>query len=312
MSKNIPNKSDVKDSVISDSERAEYDSLLKEYNAQRPSHWVFSVVPGIFQQSLEETDETKFDTIKEHFGIIHSWDEIINQLHTLNDTSDEGVQYKLLFLARHGQGFHNVKHTENPELWDAYWSHLATDGKIVWGPDPELTELGIQQAKDNNAAWKREITNNSEGNEKLIVPTKFFLSPFRRSVDTMIYTWEGVTKLNAVILDSLRETCGVHVCDQRSPRRVIAEKYELLGIKIEPGFEEEDVYWKPDYRESVAEVAIRNNAALQEIFDGPDEIVSITSHSGSIRSQLMVLGHRPFAIGTGGFIPVFVKAVKVE
>ena len=97
MSKNIPNKSDVKDSIISESNRAEYYSLLKEYNSKKSSHWVFSVVPGIFQQSLEDTDETKFDTIKEHFGIIPTWDEVINQLHTLNDNTDDDVQYKLFF-----------------------------------------------------------------------------------------------------------------------------------------------------------------------------------------------------------------------
>ena len=100
----------------------------------------------------------------------------------------------------------------------------------------------------------------------------------------------------------------------RSNRTTIAGKYEPLGIEIEPGFEEEDIYWKPDYRETVAEEAIRHNAGLQEIFDNypKDEVISITSHSGSIRAQLMVLGHRPFAIGTGGMIPVFVKAVKVK
>lgn len=317
MSKNIPNKSDVKDSIISEYNRAEYYSLLKEYNSKKSSHWVFSVVPGIFQQSLEDTDETKFDTIKEHFGIIPTWDEVINQLHTLNDNTDDDVQYKLFFLARHGQGFHNVKHTENPELWDSYWSHLNTDGKIVWGPDPELTELGIQQAKDNNVAWKGEITNNKNENPKLIVPTRFYSSPFRRSVDTLINTWEGIVDLKEVkplIQENWRETIGEHTCDMRSNRTTIAGKYEPLGIEIEPGFEEEDIYWKPDYRETVAEEAIRHNAGLQEIFDNypKDEVISITSHSGSIRAQLMVLGHRPFAIGTGGMIPVFVKAVKVK
>lgn len=73
------------------------------------------------------------------------------------------------FLARHGQGFHNVKHNENPQLWDDYWSHLNTDGKIVWGPDPELTELGIEQAKDNNIAWTKEIENNINKNKNLII-----------------------------------------------------------------------------------------------------------------------------------------------
>ncbi|KAL6453014.1 hypothetical protein SBY92_000359 [Candida maltosa Xu316] len=311
MSKNIPNQSDVIDSIISDTNRQQYQDLLTKYNDEKESHWEFSVVPGIFKQSLEDTDETKFDTIKEHFGIIPTWDEVINQLNTLNANVDSNkIQYK------HGQGFHNVKHTENPELWDSYWSHLNTDGKIVWAPDPELTDLGIQQAKDNNAAWKTEIVNNKQANKDLIVPTRFYTSPFRRSVDTLINTWDDIVDLKQVkpyIQEDWRETIGEHTCDMRSNRSTIAEKYESKGFEIEPGFEEEDIYWKPDYRETVPEQAVRQNNGFQELFNNypNDQIVSITSHSGSIRTQLLVLGHRPFAVGTGGMIPVFVKAVKV-
>lgn len=319
MSKNIPNQADVVDAKISDTDRQQYEELLLKYyeeNNTKP-HWEFSIVPGIFKQSLPETDATKFDTIKEHFGVICGWDEVIAQLNELNSQVDSNeIQYKLLFLARHGQGFHNVKHNENPQLWDDYWSHLNTDGKIVWGPDPELTELGIEQAKDNNIAWTKEIENNINKNKNLIIPTKFFTSPFRRSVDTLINTWDNIIDLKEIkplIQEYWRETIGDHTCDKRSTRSIIAEKYESLGFIIEPGFEEEDTYWKPDWRESVAEQAIRQNKGLQQLFNEnhKDQIVSITSHSGSIRTQLLVLGHRPFAIGTGGMIPVFVKGVKV-
>jgi len=36
--------------------------------------------------------------------------------------------------------------------------------------------------------------------------------------------------------------------------------------------------------------------------------LSITSHSGEIRSLLRVLGHREFSLGTGAVIPVLVEA----
>lgn len=320
MSKNIPNQADVVDAKISDTDRQQYEQLLLKYYQEdkTKSHWEFSIVPGIFKQSLPETDATKFDTIKEHFGIIPNWDDIIKKLNELNNqVNSNEIQYKLMFLARHGQGYHNVKHNENPQLWDDYWSHLNTDGKIVWGPDPELTELGIEQAKDNNIAWNQEIINNINKNKKLIIPTKFFTSPFRRSIDTLINTWNNIIdlqKIKPLIQENWRETIGDHTCDKRSTRSIIVEKYQSLGFIIESDFEEEDIYWKSDWRESVAEQAIRQNKGLQQLFnDNPfDQIVSITSHSGSIRTQLLVLGHRPFAIGTGGMIPVFVKGVKVS
>ncbi|EMG45434.1 hypothetical protein G210_4387 [Candida maltosa Xu316] len=318
MSKSIPNSADLKDGQITDQDRKNYKQLLDQYNSERPFHWEFSIVPGIFKQSLEETDDSTFDNIKEHFGIIPTWDEIINQLHTLNAQSDpEKVQYKLFFLARHGQGYHNLKHDADPEAWEAKWKHLFTDGKTTWGPDPELTKLGEEQAKDNNKTWKNELVNNKNQDSTLILPTKFFSSPFRRSINTLVHTWHDIVDLKEIkplIEEHWRETIGTVTCDQRSKRSVIAEKYEPLGFKIEPGFEELDALWTPDRRETVAEQAIRQNSGFQEIFnDYPkDEIVSITSHAGSIRAQLMVLGHRAFAIGTGGMIAVFVKGVKVR
>ncbi|EMG50132.1 hypothetical protein SBY92_003734 [Candida maltosa Xu316] len=317
MSKSIPTKNDIKDSQITDKVRQNYTKLLQKYNSHVSSHWEFSVVPGIFKQSLEETDDSTFDCIHEHFGIIPTWDEIINQLHTLNAQSDpEHVQYKLFFLARHGEGYHNVKHDRDPLEWREKWNRLYTDGEITWGPDPELTKLGEDQARDNNKAWKCELINNDKRYWKLILPTRFFVSPFSRSIDTLILTWRDIVDLKVVrpiVQESWRELIGVVTCNQRSTKSVIAKKYEPLGFEFENGFEEDDVLWTTERRESIAEQAIRQNDGFQEIFnDYPnDEIISITSHKISIGGQLLVLGHRSFAIGTGGMIPVFVKGVKV-
>lgn len=319
MFKSIPNSADLIDGTILDSDRLEYDKLLEEYISKEKSYWEFSVVPGIFKQSLPETDETTFDTAREHFGVITTWDEVIEKLHSLNESSDsKQVQYKLFFLARHGQGYHNVKHDANPGDWESKWKHLFTDGNITWGPDPELTELGVEQAKDNNKAWKHELVNNKNHDEELIKPTKFFLSPFRRSIDTLINTWKDIVDLKKIepcIQENWRETIGVNKCDQRSSKSVIGKKYQdSFGFKFEPGFVEEDEYWTPDTRETVAQQAIRQYKGFEELFNKfpNDEIISITSHSGSIRCQLIVLGHRQFAVGTGGMIAVFVKGVKVE
>lgn len=271
--------------------------------------WKFEVVPGCFVQSDSATDDSSFDYLARHFGVVGSWKDTVRHLEDLNSGSDEDTVYKIVFLARHGQGVHNVAHDMyGDDAWNNHWSKLTGNGDMVWGPDPELTELGVQQAHDNAKQWDIEARAGCP------LPTKFFVSPLRRSADTLVYTWKRLcspSELHPLIMERLRETTGVHTCDQRSTRTVIAEKYEPQGFVIEAGFAEKDVYYRPDYRETVAEHAVRVNLAFQEIFTTtPDPVLSITSHSGTIRAQLLVLGHRPFTVGTGGMIPVFVKGVR--
>ncbi|GEQ68359.1 hypothetical protein JCM33374_g2027 [Metschnikowia sp. JCM 33374] len=303
----VPDALDVHYSLINKEDREQYS------RAQSLNHgpkWKFEALPGFFKQSLPETDETTFDYFKENFGKLKPWPQIASEISHLNKSSPSNVVYKLLFLGRHGQGYHNLVNSKyGDEAWNKKWSHLNTDGEYVWGPDPELTDLGLSQAKDNHHQIDIEL---SQG---LHLPTRWFSSPFRRSIDTLIGTWDGHVDLKAVsplIMEDLRETIGVHSCDKRSPRRVIADKYLHKGFIIEEGFEEEDTLFKEDVREKVWEQAVRQDRAFQSIFASTDkhndEFISVTSHSGSIRTQLLVLGHRAFAIGTGGMIPVVVKA----
>ncbi|ODV79356.1 phosphoglycerate mutase [Suhomyces tanzawaensis NRRL Y-17324] len=311
-----PSALDVLDSQLTADDSASYTKGLAALEQSLDSYWKFEVVPNQFKQSLAATDDLRFQYLDEHFGVIGSWDEVVDNLKTLNANAGANERYKILFLARHGQGYHNLAHAKyGNSAWNEYWLKKNGDGTIVWGPDPLLTDLGISQAQENRAQWKIEVLNNTARDPSLIVPKKWFVSPLSRSIDTLINTWDGVVDLQEVqplIQENVRETIGVHTCDKRSPRSVIAQKYEKLGFRIEPGFEENDIYYKDDYRETVAEHALRINRNLQEIFTTtPEDIVSITSHSGSIRAQLLVLGHRSFAVGTGGMVPVFVKATKV-
>lgn len=303
-----PDNIDVLNSVIRLDDRQFYLAAQEKLD----NTWTFEIVPGYFKQLRQDTDETKFNYFKEHFGKLKPWEEMLTDLRKLNkDAEGSGVVHKVLFLGRHGQGYHNLANLKYGEkAWNEHWLKTYGDGEIVWAPDPELTELGNAQAKDNYHQFKIELADG------LQVPSKWYSSPFRRSVDTLIGTWGEIVDLKDVrplIKEDLRETIGVHLCDKRSSKSVIADKYVDRGFTIEEGFEEEDVYFKNDYREKVWEQALRQNKAFQYIFENTsadDDIISVTSHSGSIRTQLMVLGHRPFAIGTGGIIPVFVKATR--
>lgn len=288
---------------------------LQQYEAavaKEKFPWKFETVPGYFKQLLPETDDKNFDHLGEHFGKLKPWKQTLADIQKLNDESPDNVVYKLLLLGRHGQGYHNLADLKYGEkAWNEYWLRRTGDGEIVWAPDAELTDLGIQQAQDNHKQFKIELEDGLE------LPTRWFSSPFRRSIDTLIGTWDGFVDLQKVkpyIMEDFRETIGVHLCDKRLPRRVIAEKYEKKGFVIEDGFEEEDIYYKDDYREQVWEQAFRTNRGFQHVFDSTDkfadQVVSVTSHSGTIRTQLIVLGHRVFFIETGGLIPVVVKATR--
>jgi hypothetical protein len=61
-----------------------------------------------------ETDEA-FDPHREK----QSWERFAHYLDHLNETGGGKTVYKLLYTARHGQGYHNVKEREvGTALWE--------------------------------------------------------------------------------------------------------------------------------------------------------------------------------------------------
>ena len=75
---------------------------------------------------------------------------------------------------------------------------------------------------------------------------------------------------------------------------------------------EDDELWSATERESDQDLDGRMKSLLDDVFelDG-STFVSLTTHSGAIRSLLRVLGHREFRLVTGGVIAVLVKVVRV-
>lgn len=312
--KSQPTALDVLDSQFKRADIEAFEALKQEYVAQRPHYWQFEVVPGQFAQLDATTDDTSFNYLTSDMGVQTLWPQVLDHLDHLNKQADDNTVYKVLYLARHGQGYHNKAHLHyGDDAWNAKWLKVNGDGENTWGPDPELTELGQAQARDNRDGWQRIIDKVG----KRVIPNKFYLLPLRRSADTLVLTWGDIVDLKEVkpqIREGLREQMGVHTCDKRSPRSVIDAKYTPQGFEIEPGFAEEDIYYQDDYRETIPEQAVRMYGAFNQVFDEcdrNDQIVAITTHLGAIRTQLLLLGHRQFAVGTGGSIAVFVKATRV-
>lgn len=109
------------------------------------------------------------------------------------------------------------------------------------------------------------------------------------------------------VKELFREGISTHTCDRRNTKSYIQNLFP--DFKIEPSFTEEDELWSGVVAEPSGAQDARSKSVLDDVFASDDHTwVSITAHSGEIRSILRVLGHREFSLATGAVIPVLVKA----
>lgn len=324
MSLLIPSECDFEDAHGNPNAEKMYEEKLLQLSLSEPDSfkWKFEVVPGFFVQSDPKTDDLNFKYTEHNLGRLLSWKEIKQKLADLNANANNNECYKLIFCCRHGQGYHNyIVDKYGIDQWWEKWNVLGRDGDIVYGPDAMLTELGINQAKENHAVWEKEINEHGAP-----VPAKFYVSPLQRSLWTLVYTWEGLRPYTnkAIVTENLRETIGQNLCDKRSSKTVIAERFAKYGFVFEDGFEEEDILHGPN-RETAEDQSIRVNRFCQSMFDEDwdhssdkvdkekaidNSIICTTSHAGTIRLFIIVFGHRRFTISTGGMVPIVVKATR--
>jgi len=263
----------------------------------------FETIRGFFVQDVLTTS-TDIGPTPDYFGLVSkSWTEFVDAINELHAKRPDSVSYKVLFLGRHGEGSHNVAIDKySPKEWEETWAVKKGDGELTWGPDPRLTSIGEEQARSAHAAWEREILRG------LPVPQKFYCSPLTRAIRTLQLTFEGIlpADLKPIIVENCREHNGAHFCDKRRPKSEVQS--EFPDFVFEEGFEEEDVTWTSE-RESRENMVKRAKLVLDRIFqdDRDDTYISITAHSGSIKSVLRVLGRGDYNIQTGGLVVVVVK-----
>ncbi|KAI9780676.1 MAG: hypothetical protein M1839_006617 [Geoglossum umbratile] len=289
--------------------------------ASVPSYIKYTAVTGFFLQDDPSTDPATFDFTTTNFGLINrtydtdrdydpehektQWQRFQHQVFELNRGSGRRVQYKVLYLGRHGEGYHNVAESHyGTHDWD-----LDGNGTIVWA-DAHLTANGIKQAQNVNAFWKKEIAI-----EKIPVPERYYTSPLSRCLATANITFTGLELPDRhpfvpKVKEKLRETMGVHTCDHRSSKTYIHRNYP--SYKFELGFTENDKLWIPDLRESDSAQTARSKELLDNIFSRDrSKFISFTSHSGEIAAILRVINHPVFGLVTGAAIPVLVKAKAI-
>jgi len=290
------------------------------------SYLKYTAVTGYFLQDEPSTDPKTFDFTTTNFGLIDrsyssdisldsstkltQWERFEHHVSQLNDQGVPTVTYKVLFLGRHGQGYHNVAESfYGTHAWDCYWSLQPGNSTSTWS-DALLTPVGEAQALKVNAFWRLMIQEH-----KIPCPEAYYVSPLLRCLATANLTFSGLELLKdrpfrPLIKEKFREANGVHTCDRRSSKSVIQTKYP--DWKIEDGFSEEDLLWDPVLRETDLAQDHRAKEVFDEVFETEERTwISISSHSGQIAAALRVLAHRPFGLWTGQVIPVLVKIEKV-
>ncbi|KAJ7046333.1 histidine phosphatase superfamily [Mycena alexandri] len=271
--------------------------------------FLYETLTGFFAQDDPLANPVTIGATPPRFGLIDfsegRWSSLIEKLRELNGRVGD-TSYKLIFFGRHGQGWHNVAEAKyGTQAWDDYWAMLYGDGELTWGPDPELTDLGKDQASRLNHLWKEEL------GAAIPPPEKLYCSPMTRAMQTNILTFEGVSTRRTLVVENCREEYGEHTCDKRNTRTYISDTFPQLDI--DGDLTEDDQLWEAETRETAAHATARAKTVLDQIFrdDEHATFLSITAHGGIINGFLHALGRPNYLLPTGGVLPVIIKATKV-
>jgi broad specificity phosphatase PhoE len=300
-------------------------------SGSQPVWFRLQALPDYFAQSDETTNASEFSFLTRNFGLLKrsypsdssyptekpnptQWELFYHHLATLNADAPPSTSYRLLFLGRHGQGYHNVAESfYSTVAWDCYYSTLDGNGTVTW-VDAHLTPVGRDQARTASAFWDAQIRD-----QKMTTPQSYYLSPMDRAIQTADITYRSLkfprdaASYKPLIKEQLRETNGVHTCDKRSPLSVIRSRWSDPPYQIETGFTEVDELWDSDLRETPSAHTVRMLNALDDILaHDSNTVISLTVHSGVIAAILRGVGHRAFKMETGGIIPVLIKAERHE
>ena len=275
------------------------------------SHIQYTTIGGYLLQDDNATNATTFSFMNTNFGLINrtyatdasydpqgkktQWQRFANQVFGLNRDAPLEVQYKLLFLGRHGEGYHNVAESYyGTPAWNCYYSELDGNDTVTWA-DARLTPKGVTQAQAVNAFWASEIKN-----QKIPTPQSYYTSPLTRCLQTANLTFSGLDLPSShpflpTVKEFFREGISGHTCDRRGTKSYIQSAFPTY--KIEPGFTETDQLWEAYHGETQVDQDIRSKAVLDDVFSHDRETyISVTSHSGEIASILRGK-HQPVQLG---------------
>ncbi|CCH43317.1 putative 2,3-bisphosphoglycerate-dependent phosphoglycerate mutase [Wickerhamomyces ciferrii] len=247
-------------------------------------------------------DSSIITTEQDNFGLRtdkfpNGFNDLIKKLDSKN-AEDPSKKRKLIFLARHGEGWHNVLGNELKD-WNDISKHDTYENYTLF--DADLTPKGESEIKDLHQYWVKQLNDGS-----VPYPETFYVSPLTRTIHTFNLTFQNES-INALIDEDLRERYGEQTPEKRHNKTYIHEVLLPQGSFIEP-FTEQDELWKPDEEESNKHVRERVTKWLTQLFEDDELVISVTSHGGTISQILKVIGHPKYSLKPGQLIPVVVKA----
>ncbi|KAK4633966.1 putative phosphoglycerate mutase [Fulvia fulva] len=281
----------------------------------------YTTITGSFLQDEPTTNASTFNYTLSNFGLIDrsypategltanltQWQKFERQVDALNAAAPLNTVYKVLFMGRHGQGYHNAAESYyRTPAWNCYWAQLKGNATPHW-EDAQLTSDGILQAQIAHNFWKHEIEV-----QKIPYPQSYYTSPLSRCLATANLTFAGLDlpvyySFVPTVEELLREGISIHTCDHRSNRTYIEATYP--DFEIEQGLNEYDELWNGVTAEPDSAHEKRMLTLLDGVFTNDDHTwISLTSHSGTIGTILDVIGHQSFSLATGSVIPVLVEA----
>ncbi|KAK0752750.1 histidine phosphatase superfamily, partial [Schizothecium vesticola] len=289
----------------------------------------YSTPLGFFLQEDSSINPSPPDYTKVSYGLLNRsyptdqkydpsltkplWPRFTNYLTALNSNTTD-IKYKLLYLARHGEAYHNVAQSYyGTKCWDCYWSRQSGNGTATW-LDAEMTPRGVTQILASNIFW-RDVALA----EEIPFPQSFYVGPMARTLATANLTfashpaWNDSRRFAPSVKESLRETINQCTCAWRHSRSWIAERFP--DYQFEEGFSEVDELFTGETIESASAQALRMKGFLDDIFENDGSlVVSVTMHGVNLNPLLSVVGHpnSMFTITTGQAVAVLVRAKREE
>ncbi|KKP04292.1 phosphoglycerate mutase [Trichoderma harzianum] len=271
-----------------------------------PNHSLkYSALPGYFEHDEQPEGPQFRATTLPGFGLLNrryntdgdtgyeqtQWERFMHFLKHLNKEANGQARYKLIFVIRHGQGFHNIKEAQVGRAeWEARktpakWALLDGDDETTW-VDAKLTEKGKSQALEIKAMLERDIREM-----KIPLPGKSYTSPLARCLETTRLAFSGLQwprdePFKPIIKEALRERLGRHTCDRRSTRSWIESNYDQF--EIESGFTEQDELWQQNYRETLDEHVVRVRQLLDDIINSDERHKEVWVAAGAMVPLLVV------------------------
>lgn len=164
------------------------------------SYIEYTTVGGFFLQDDDATIPDDFDYALVNFGLISQtydtdidssltqWQRFAVKLQDLQDSAPTNVQYKLVFMGRHGEGNHNAMESYvGTPAWNCYWALLDGANSSFIYADAPLREEGISEATKANAYWASRIEE-----EKIPFVQSYYSSPLHRCLETAELTFASL------------------------------------------------------------------------------------------------------------------------